>query len=158
MNPFSCSTIFWRHVAEYELLRVPYCYWKGLSSKSRTYGPKIGENYMKYVSKSLQKIVLIEKVFISNFCEVEMFEKSPKISNFMQLQPILGSYDPLKSPLHYQQSTLKGSYSPKIQHKVLIPEYGFISIYFEVKCSKGDQNDIFCAILANFGTICPTTT
>ena len=75
MNPFSCSTIFWRRLAEYELLSVPYFYWKGLSSKSRTYGPKIGKNYMKYVSNSLQKIVLIEKVIISNFCEVEMFEK-----------------------------------------------------------------------------------
>ena len=42
---------------------------------------------------------------------------------------ILKPYDPLKSSLHYQRSTLKGSYSPKILHKIVLPENGFISIF-----------------------------
>ena len=48
MNPFSGSTIFWRLLGEYEPLSVPYCYCNGLSSKSRAYSPKIGQNYMTY--------------------------------------------------------------------------------------------------------------
>ena len=45
---FSGSTIFWRLLGEYEPLSVPYCYCKGLSSESRAYGPKIGQNFLKY--------------------------------------------------------------------------------------------------------------
>ena len=74
---------------------------------------------------------------------------------FMQFWPILGPYDPLKSPLHYQQSTLQDSYSSKILHKVALPENGFISIFSEWKCSKSAQNVIFHAILTNFGTCNP---
>ena len=74
--------------------------------------------------------------------------KVPKMSNFMQFWPIFGPYDPLKSPLHYQQSTLHGSYSPKILHKIVLPVNGFISIFFGVKmfemCPK-------CHISFNFG-------
>ena len=66
----------------------------------------------------------------------------------MQFWPILGPYDPLKSPLHHQESSLNGSYSPKSLHKLVLPENGFISIFFEAKmfekCPK-------CHISFNFG-------
>ena len=55
------------------------------------------------------------------------------MSYVMQFWPILEQYDPIKSPFYYQQSTLNGSYSPKILHKIVLPENGFISIIFEVK-------------------------
>ena len=61
------------------------------------------------------------------------------MSYFMQFWPILGPYDPLKSPLHYQRSTLKGSYSPKSLHKLVLPENGSISIFFEVKVLLKDS-------------------
>ena len=53
-------------------------------------------------------------------------------------------------------SMLKGSYSPKILQKIVLPEIGFISIFFKWKWSKSAQNVIFHAILTNFGTIWPT--
>ena len=55
----------------------------------------------------------------------------------MQFWPILGPYDQFKSPLHYQECTFKGSYSPKSLHKLVLPENGFISIFFEVKMLLG---------------------
>ena len=58
----------------------------------------------------------------------ENYQKVPEMSYFMQFLPILGPYEPLKGPLHYQQSTLKGSYSLESLHKLLLPENGFISI------------------------------
>ena len=78
----------------------------------------------------------------------ENFRKVPKMSYYMQFWPILGPYDPLKSPLHYQQRTLQDSYSPKIFHKIVLPENEFISVFFcmkiFVKCPK-------CHISCNFG-------
>ena len=52
------------------------------------------------------------------------------------MQFILGPYDPLKSPLHYQQSTLNGTYSPKSLNKLVLLENGFISSFFEVEMNK----------------------
>ena len=69
--------------------------------------------------------------------------------------PKIGQYDPLKGPLHYQQSTLKVTYSPKILHKIVLPENWFISSFFEVKMIKKCPNVIYHAILTNFGTIWP---
>ena len=57
----------------------------------------------------------------------------------MQFWPILRPYDPLKSPVHYQRSTLKGSYFPKSLHKLVLPENGSISIFFEVKVLLKDS-------------------
>ena len=82
--------------------------------------------------------------------------KVPKMSYFMQFWPILGPYDPLKSPWYYQQSTLNGSYSPKILHKIVLPENRVISIFFDVKMTEKSQNVIFHSILTNFETIWPT--
>ena len=66
----------------------------------------------------------------------------------MQFRPILGPYDPLKSPLHYQQSTLNGSYFPKSLHTLILPENGYIYIFFEPKMlEKCPKCDISC----NFG-------
>ena len=77
------------------------------------------------------------------------------MSYFMQFWPILGPYGPLTDPLHYHRSMLKGSYSPKIIHKIVLPENGFISIFFEVKMTEKCKNVIFHAILTNFETIWP---
>ena len=54
-----------------------------------------------------------------------------------------------KAP-YYQQSTLNGSYSPKILHKIVLPENGFISIFFGVKMFKNAQNVIFNANIGQF--------
>ena len=51
----------------------------------------------------------------------------------MHFWPILGPYDQFKGPLHYQESTFKGSYSPKSLHKLVLPENKFIPTFFEVK-------------------------
>ena len=61
------------------------------------------------------------------------------MSYFMQFLPILGPYDPLKSPVHYQESTLNGSYFPKSPHKLVLPENGSNSIFFEVKVLLKDS-------------------
>ena len=65
----------------------------------------------------------------------------------MQFWPILGPHDPLKSPLHYQQIAFNGSYSLKSLHKLVLPENGFISIFFEVKMTEKCQK---CQISFNF--------
>ena len=46
MSPFSGSTILWTILGEYEPLNVLCWYCKGTLSGS--YGPKIGQNCMKY--------------------------------------------------------------------------------------------------------------
>ena len=46
MNPLSGSTILWSILGEYEPFNVLPWYCKGLLSGS--YGPKIGQNCMKY--------------------------------------------------------------------------------------------------------------
>ena len=51
----------------------------------------------------------------------------------------MGPYDPLKSHLHYQWRAFKGSYSPKSLHKLVLPENGSISIFFEVKVLLKDS-------------------
>ena len=42
-------------------------------------------------------------------------------------------HNPLKSPLYQQQSTSKGSYSPKSLHKLILAETVFISYFYEVE-------------------------
>ena len=51
----------------------------------------------------------------------------------MQFWPIMGPYDPLKGPLHYQESTFKGSYSLKSLHKLVLQENVSNSVFFELK-------------------------
>ena len=100
-----------------------------------------------YSPKSLHKFILPENLSTSNFREVEIKEICSKVV-YQVILAIMGPYDPLKSPLHDQQSTLQGSYSPKILHSIVLPVNGFISIFFEVKmfekCPK-------CHISCNFG-------
>ena len=59
--------------------------------------------------------------------------KSAQNVIFMQFWPILGPYDPLKGPLHYQESTFKGSYSLKSLHKLVLQENVSNSVFFELK-------------------------
>ena len=59
--------------------------------------------------------------------------KSAKMSYFMQFWPILGPYDPLKGPFHYQESTFEGSYSTKSLHKLVLQENVSNSVFFELK-------------------------
>ena len=63
-------------------------------------------------------------------------QKVTKASHFMQFWPILGPYDPLKSPLHYQESTFNGSYSLKSLHKLVLPENALISYFYGMKMQK----------------------
>ena len=126
---------FWTILGQYNPLKCPwYCQRSPLNG---SYSPKI-----------LHKIVLPENGFISIFFWSENYRKVPKISYFMPFWPIFGPYDPLKSPLHYQQRTLQDSYSPKVFHEIVLPENGFISVFFcvkmFVKCPK-------CHISCNFG-------
>ena len=134
--------LFWPILGLYEPLKSLLHYQR--STLNGSYSPKI-----------LHKIVLTENGFIYLFWS-ENGRKVPKMSYFMLFWPILGQYHPLKSSLHYQRSTWKGSYSLEILHKILLPENVFISIFSEVKMTKNCQNVIFHAILTNFGTIWPT--
>ena len=60
-------------------------------------------------------------------------------------------YDPLRGLLQDQQSTFKGSYSPKSLHKLVLPENGFISIFFELKMLLGSPKvDVGGQNLQNF--------
>ena len=98
-------------------------------------------------SQNTHEFILPENLSTSNFREVEIKEICSKVV-YQVILAIMGAYDPLKSPLHDQQSTLQGSYSPKILHSIVLPVNGFISIFFEVKmfekCPK-------CHISCNFG-------
>ena len=67
MNIFSGGTFFWRLLGEYEPLSVPYCYCKELSSESRAYGPKVGQNYMKYDFWALYDHFHFKKIVMNSF-------------------------------------------------------------------------------------------
>ena len=60
----------------------------------------------------------------------ESVRKVPKMSYFMHFWPIFGPYEPLKGPLQYQKSPFNGWYSPKSLQKLVLPENGFISLFF----------------------------
>ena len=72
------------------------------------------------------------------------------MSYYMQLWPILGLYAPLKSPLHYQQSDLNGSYSPKSLHKFVLPENAFNTTFLEVEMHLKCPKVLYLVILSNF--------
>ena len=79
-------------------------------------------NYIRAdIVPSLHKLVLPENGSIFFF--------------FLSKRAVIG----LKSSVHYQQSTLKGSYFPKSLHKLVLPENGSISIFFEVKVLLKDS-------------------
>ena len=60
-------------------------------------------------------------------------------------------YDALRGPLQDQQSTFKGSYSPESLYKLVLPENGFISIFFELKMLLGSPKvDVGGQNLQNF--------
>ena len=110
---------FWPILGPYDPLKSPVHYQESMLISS-------------YSPKSLLKLVLPANGVISISLKRKC-SKRPKMSYFMQFQPFFGPYDPLKSPLLYQRSTLTGSYNPKILHKLVLPENGFISFFFEVK-------------------------
>ena len=124
---------FWPILGPYDPLRAPLLYQQKHLRVQILPKVSINCNYQKKNS------------FISFWSE-NVWEV-PKMSYFMQFWPIFGPYYPLKNPLHYQRSSLKGSYSPKILHKIVLPENGFISIFFEVKIIKKCPK---CHISCNF--------
>ena len=65
-------------------------------------------------------------------------------------------YDPLRGLLQDQQSTFKGSYSPKSLHKLVLPENVFISNFLEVEMNEKCPKVIYQVILDIFGTLWPT--
>ena len=115
-------------------------FWDHMTHSKAPYTTQQSTLNGSYSPKSLYKLVLPENGYISTFFWSANVPKMPKMSYFMQFWPILGSYDPLKGPLHYQQSTLNDSYFSKILHKLERPENWYISIFFEVemfeKCLK----------------------
>ena len=125
---------FWPILGLYDPVKGPFHYLR--STLKGSYSPK-----------SLHKFILPENLSTSNFREVEIKEICPKVV-YQVILAIMGPYDPLKSPLHYQQSTLQDSYSPKILHKIALPENGFISIFFGVKMFEKCQK---CHISCHFG-------
>ena len=95
--------------------------------------------------KSLHKLDELN-ISISSFREVEKNKMCHKVV-YQVILTNFGPFDPLKSPLHYQRSTLKGSYFPIRLHKLLLSENGSISIVFEVKLTEKCQ---ICHISFNF--------
>ena len=93
---------FWPIFGTNDSLKSPLHYQQGTLLKG------------SYTSKILHKIVTTRKWihFYSFWCEND--QKVPKMSYLMQFWPIFGPYDRLKSPLHYQRSTVKGSFFPKV--------------------------------------------
>ena len=67
MNPFFGSTILWRLLGDYEPSSVLYCYCKRLSSGIGAYGPKIGQNCMKYDFWALFDHFHFEKIEMNPF-------------------------------------------------------------------------------------------
>ena len=118
------------------------------------YGPLKGPLHYQWCSlmgsysfKILQKILLPENGFISIFLEWK-FSKSAQNVILHAILAHFGTIWPTQKPLYYQQSTLQGSYSPKILHKIVLPENGFISIFLEAKMFKKCPK---CNISCNFG-------
>ena len=67
----------------------------------------------------------------------EKVRNVPKMTYFMQFWPILGPYDPLIGPLHYQRSILNGSYFTKILHTLISLIIGGVTLAFwPKKCEK----------------------
>ena len=128
---------FWPILGPCDPLISPLYYQR--STLNGSYSPKI-------LHQILHEILRPENGFFSIFFEVKMTEKY-QMSYFMQIWPILGPYDPLKSPLYYRRSTLNGSCSPKILHKIVLPEIGFNPIFFEVKMTEKCQK---CHISCKF--------
>ena len=93
-----------------------------------------------------------------SFFDVEMPPlQCPKVV-YLVILIIFRPSDPLKSPIYQHRSTPRSSYSPKSLQKIVLPENGFISIYFEVKVSEKCRKVIFHVILAQIGTISPPST
>ena len=100
-----------------------------------------------YYPKSLHKLLLPENGFNSIFFDAKMFKKCPNVI-FHAFLANFGNIWPTQKPLILTKSTFCGSYSPLSLHKLLLPENGFNSIFFEAKmfekCPK-------CHISCNFG-------
>ena len=71
--------------------------------------------------KSLCKSVLPEIVFIFNFYDVEVYKIFLKVV-YRVICSISRPFHSLKSPLYYQGSKFKCSYSPKSLHRLVLPE------------------------------------
>ena len=64
-------------------------------------------------------------------------------------------YDPLRGPLQDQQSTFKGSYSPKSLHKFILPENLSTSNFREVEMKEIRPKVVYQVILAIMGPYDP---
>ena len=67
VNPFSDFTILWRLFGEYEPSSVLYCYCLRLSCWIGAYGPKIGQNCMKYDFRALFDHFHFKKIEMNPF-------------------------------------------------------------------------------------------
>ena len=80
------------------------------------------------------KIVLPENVVKAIFCEVEMLLKCTKVV-YMVILSCFGHSDSLKSPIYYERSTCRGSYSPKSLHKLYYQKMYSKLSFFKYKCA-----------------------
>ena len=99
----------------------------------------------------LNKLILPENVVISYFWDVEMYENCTEVIisiNFDQFSDPHGFYDPL---LH-QISTSMGPESPKMLHKLILPENVVISYFrneeMPLKCPEVEPRGKNSKILA----------
>ena len=83
VNSFSDFTILWRLFGEYEPSSVLYCYCLRLSCWIGAYGPKIGQNCMKYDFRALFDHFYFKKIEMNTF------------SGNTILCSILGEYEPI---------------------------------------------------------------
>ena len=82
--------------------------------------------------KMLQKLILPENVVISYFWDVEMYENCTKVAILANFRTPHAFYDPLK----HQRSTSMGPESPKMLHKLILPENVVISYFWDVEMYK----------------------
>ena len=93
------------------------------------YGPKS--------PKSPHKLVLPENVSISAFFTVILGKTDPKTAKLVNLAQ-KWTFRPLIRPIIYQGVMLEGSESPKIPHKLLLPEIVSIRAFYTVILGEMD--------------------
>ena len=87
--------------------------------------------------KSPHKLVLPENVSISALFTVILGKTDPKMAKPVNLAQ-KWTFRPLLRPINYQQVMLEGLESPKIPHKLVLPENISISAFYTVILGEMD--------------------
>ena len=99
--------------------------------------------------KSPHELVLPENVAISAFFTVILGKTDPKTAKLVNLVQ-KWTFSPLIRPIIYQGVMLEGSESPKIPHKLVLPENVSISVFYTVILGEMDAK---MAKIVNFTQI-----